>query len=142
MSLPDDYSLQLNRRQALIVSEALDLYSRIHLGQFREVVRPEWWNRDGKSSAETFLMQARAALFPDLGTYVGASYGITQREEVHDAARISFDLYHAICHRLAWDRNPSGSIQVDYDPIRPLGEEPVKVLQGKGSCPCPDDRCQ
>lgn len=44
----------------------------------------------------------------------GAYHGIHSRT-ITDNARIAYDIEQVIRHRLAWDRQPEGGFQVDFD---------------------------
>ena len=93
--------LKLTDEQAQVVSRACEFYSRIALGQFKEIIF-ELVNRDTvddvlehRSEIESLLYEARDLIYPDLHG-LGQSYGIGKFEradtayDVHQALRILF----------------------------------------------------
>jgi len=50
-------------------------------------------------------------------------------EKIHDVFRIAWDLQQVIRHRLAWDRNPKGGIQVSFDDPLKSSREPLASIK-------------
>jgi hypothetical protein len=120
--------LTLPASTAHIVVDALDLYSRVGLGQLDEISSLARFglltNADGEPpsedalyEAEAYLKQTKRALF---GFESSASHGIFS-PKVNDRFRTAWGVLKAIRHRLAWDRTPTGGIQVSFD--EPMREE-------------------
>ena len=93
--------LRLTDSQAQVVSRACEFYSRIVLGQFKEIIF-ELINHDTvdavlehRSEIESLLYEARDLIYPDLHG-LGQSYGLGKFEhadtayDVHQALRILF----------------------------------------------------
>lgn len=113
---------------AHIVVDALDLYSRVGLGQLEEIsslarfglltnANGDAPSNDALEDAEVYLRQTKRALF---GFESNASHGIFS-SKVNDRFRTAWGVLKAVRHRLAWDRTPSGGIQVSFD--EPMREE-------------------
>jgi hypothetical protein len=113
--------IEINEEQAKIIINALDFYSRIGIGQFIEIVLAfSWWQCDEqwfnhRNEVERLIYDAQFNL---TGMPFNASYGIFS-PEVHENAKIAWDIQQVIRYRLAWDRNPKGGMTVDFDdPMR------------------------
>lgn len=102
--------LRMTEEQAKIASLACELYARVRLGQFREIIWNPYMIRDmgdenyfeRRDLAEHHLMEARALVYPYLGKHVGASWGIGKFEDA-DAA---FDIHQVLRHALGDGREP------------------------------------
>jgi len=110
------YTLTLNKDQAQVLVQALDLFSRIGIGQFEEIVHVYDSGRMNNEQLEGNAKydvrdQARAAL--DLAKKVltgytgGASHGI-HSPLVSDKYRAAFDIQQVVRHALHQERNPKG----------------------------------
>ncbi len=112
-----DYSLKLNADQAKVVQAALELYSRVGMGQLGYVLEhPEIHKRlagSPREVAEQTLETAKQAIF---GMVHGQYHGIHSRE-LEDETASAWDLQQVIRHRLAWDQagNP------DHRDFRTMG---------------------
>lgn len=128
-SKPDEgkpVQITLPATTAQIVVDALDLYSRVGLGQFDEITslarfgllknaKGESPSDDDIEEAEVHLKQAKRTLF---GFEPSASHGIFS-PKLNSRFKDAWTVLKAVRHRLAWDRNPEGGIQVSYDePMR------------------------
>ena len=89
--------LQLSDEQAKIVARACEFYSRIIMGQFKEIIF-ELVNSETiksvtshKDEIENLLYQARDLLYPELSGY-GSSYGVGAFERADKA----YDVYQAL----------------------------------------------
>lgn len=131
------YTLTLNEEQAQIISKALDMYSRIGIGQLETVIdHPEIIKRifDGSAQVESFP-SARNLMYPAkkilFGYDTNASAGIYSRE-VLDCNRVAWDIKKVIDHRISWDkagnppeRNWSTMMGVSYDDPSQSSEIPL-----------------
>lgn len=116
--------VELSLEQARAVSQALDLYTRMGLGQMREIadlVRSgaipfsDRRQTDDQPAAMDALDDLAAAMSRELGFAPNASYGIGN-EHVPLAARRAYELQKVLDKALAEHRNPSPSFRgVDYD---------------------------
>lgn len=126
------YTLQLTENQARIISEALDLFSRIGMGQLKEVVSVLRQNPLPNSNLEeriNFLSEIRNKL-DILAKYwmKGPGYhGITSKL-ISDKFRIAWDIQQVIRHRLAWDRKSEGGFTIDFDDPMVTSEEPLPKI--------------
>lgn len=120
------YKLELTPEQARIVSRACELYSRLHIGQLRELneelLLAESTDNicERREAAEDLLYELKEVYFPSLIS-LGHSYGLGKREWADRA----WNVHQAIRHKMAWDEHPEGGLQVWFDPPLPLGLEPV-----------------
>lgn len=107
---------------AQVVIDALDLYSRLGLGQLGELASLARFGllTDAKGEkpsftaieeAEQHLDYAKRALF---GYAPNASHGI-HSPKVAERFRTAWGVQKALRHRLAWDRHPEGGMQVTFD---------------------------
>lgn len=111
--------------EALLVSEALELYARIGIGQIESVIEhfrmqplppadsglglSHWMERF--DAAQQMAFRAKHLLF---GYEPGQSAGIYNRS-VSPAALAAWHLRKSLEHRLAFDRNPAGGVFNNYD---------------------------
>lgn len=121
------YNIVVDEAQARILVAALDLYLRIGIGQFTEVVRV--YNYEWKTPIPMVdkLVDAMNYAKRIVGFGPGGSYGI-HSPDVHDVFRRAFDIQRVIRHRLAFDRTPEGGFGVDFDEPRQIGELPLPTV--------------
>lgn len=122
------YQLFITESQAQILVDALDLYSRIGAGQLEEiahVLRINPGTQHEKVAAVEELAKEASNCW--MGR-AGGHHGISS-EKVHDAFRVAWDLQQVIRHRLAWDRNPKGGIQVNFDEPLKSSKEPLATIK-------------
>jgi hypothetical protein len=122
------YNITVDEHQARILVAALDLYTRIGIGQFTEIVRV--YNYEWKTPVPVVdrLVDAMNAAKQVIGFGPGASYGI-HSPDVHDVFRRAYDIQCVIRHRLAFDRTPEGGLGVDFDTPRQIGELPLPTIK-------------
>lgn len=131
-----EYSLGLTTVQAQLTSAALDMYTRIGLGQLENILEhPAIFAKlsaENRADAEWLVHRLKYLLF---GFEPNASHGITNLA-VDDKARQAYDIRCVIRHRLAWDKAgnpPNRDFQtmfgVDYDPPTHLGGQPLATMQ-------------
>lgn len=124
------YVLELSKNQARIVVDALDLYMRIGIGQFKEVARVYDYGFDRADVDMEALRGALEEASRTQGFGTGGSYGI-HSERVNDVFRQAYDIKQVVRHRLAWDREPNGGIGVDFDTPRQIGALPLPRISRK-----------
>ena len=120
MSQRPTYKLTLTANQAEVLVKALDLYSRIGIGQFEEV--RDVYDRDLKldlCQRETVRHALECAKLA-VGLPVNGGPSIGNQEQVREEFRTAYDIQKAVRHRLAWDQHPEGRpSNVHFDtPIR------------------------
>lgn len=127
--------IELSDKQADILIAALDLYSRIHLGQFEEVANIARMydisklNKDYEAHNEFEDAVREAKII--LGFDRNGSYGIFN-EQVNDVARIAWDMQQVIRNHLAWKRNPEGGFTVNFDaPHHSSKENLINITEGE-----------
>lgn len=130
-----EFEITLTGAQMRALESATDLMSRIMIGQLREVLdyapikdgHVVEWHVRRKEAAERILNQA---LYEICDLTPSSSFGIHNRTEVKDDARISWDLQKVLRHRLAWDLNPEGGFGNQYDtPMRCGAEELARAVR-------------
>ena len=121
------YNIVVDEQQARILVAALDLYSRIGIGQLTEVVRV--YNYEWKMPVPMVdrLVDVMNEAKRVIGFGPGGSYGI-HSPDVHDVFRRAFDIRCVVRHRLAFDRTPEGGFGVDFDTPRQIGELPLPTI--------------
>lgn len=135
MSDPTRYTLTITEGQAQVLVDALDLYSRIHIGQFERILDPIQFGPllEGKSHAEWDTLRNLLQWAHELvtGSRAGGP-GIHNSKEVDDLARVSYDLQQVIRHRLWQDRNDinKGLGSVDArPPLRSSATEGLATIE-------------
>ena len=112
-----EYTIKVNVDQARIIARALDLFSRIGIGQIEMVVEEAHKMSHAKIEApyaeiEEIVDKLKLALF---GMPINASHSICS-DKVDVAYREAYDILQVIRHRLAWDKNPNGNkMSIDFD---------------------------
>lgn len=130
----------LSEIQARTMVDALDLFSRIQIGQLEEILNmarmgsiPHRDDQDVSArieeikEAEPLLHEVKRLL---TGHSPNASFGILGGK-TPESARVAYEIQRAIRHRLAWDRQPEGGMGVDFDDpdsLRSTGQ-PLAVLK-------------
>lgn len=123
-------TLKVSEKQLRLIQRALDLYSRIGIGQFEEIKDHPTFQRhlaneykvDDKTDytryhttremADNALVQARNVLYNDFTYGKHSSWGI-HNPNVDDSCRDAYDLIQVIRHEF-WKRDPDrSSITVD-----------------------------
>lgn len=117
------YTLTLNENQMLLVRDALDLYSRIGIGQF-EIISEVYAPFERDELMRNGLNVAKKAC----GHPPNGSYSINN-PTVNDRFRQAFDICQVVRNKVAWSRNPEGGIYVQFDTPRQLGEEPLPTCE-------------
>jgi len=122
------YALEISERQAQLISNAVELYARMGLGQF-EMLNDFFWKPKGAlEQAREHLDSLRLIKNGSLNSHPGIASDL-----VDDEYRILFDLHRVIRHRLAWDRDPqaAGWKGVAFDTPRQLSksQDLAKIAQ-------------
>lgn len=102
------YNLTLSAEQAEVLVQALDLYSRIGIGQFESVL--DVYDRHLKfdlCQRETLRHNLECAKLA-VGLPVNGGPSIGNQAEVREEFRTAWDIQKVVRHRLAWDQHPEG----------------------------------
>lgn len=103
------YNLTITKDQANLLVQALDMFSRVGIGQLDAVANhPEIEARVSRGEADCESYFDAGKLFDEaklklFGLTPGASFGI-HNDSVDDSARVAWDLMQVVRHRLSWDR--------------------------------------
>jgi hypothetical protein len=129
--------IRLNEAQANLIEKALDFYSRIHMGQFHEILNIPikhtnkplehcWGHRGG---CEDYLLRA---LKKELTGMDGEYMGISSKD-MPNYVRTCKDLGEVIRNGLAWHYEPNGGMTVNFDrPFHWNKEVPLATIEIKG----------
>ncbi len=125
------YTLNMSEEQAQILVRALDLYSRIGIGQFEEIldVYDPLHKRvpvEARDAARRLLNSVKAVY----GHPANGSNGI-HSPEVRDEFRAAYDIQQVVRHRLAFDRHPEGGFQVNFDEPRQISQLPLPSIKSE-----------
>ena len=98
------YILELNEEQAEVVSTACEVFARIKMGQFNEIV----WHCaekhcvDDPEEVQRLWLKLRKHIYPELIEHAGHSYGM---EKFRDAD-LAFDVHQVIRRNFGDPREP------------------------------------
>jgi len=111
--------LTMTERQASTIMDALDIYSRLGLGQIDKLehtLRFKFGKHKVEYDAdkiEKLLKEVKDTLFPELRSNYYCSHGIFSPETPEDS-KISWDLIQVLRYPIAWHKNPNGGSTVDF----------------------------
>ena len=122
------YTLTMSEEQAQVVVRALDLYTRIGIGQFEEILRvydplSETWG-----SGHQFALEYIGEIKAQAGHPMNGSHGI-HHPEVRDEFRAAYDVQQVIRNRIAFDQNPEGGMGVAFDTPRAISQLPLPTIK-------------
>jgi len=124
--------MELTQEQAYVVMDALELYSRIHMGQFENIefmlsldrfnkkTNMHTYNRD---LAKEHLMEARDVLFEGLSRNAYVGIIATNRR-----SQISWDVYQKIRYDISDYKNMNGEHTATYGELFRLTDEPLPKI--------------
>ena len=116
--------LEMNQKQAIVLMDALETFSRIKMGQF-DVIQTAFVLRDfDRQIASSYAKALRRTIMPELSD--NAYYGIFSKEAGTGAE--AWDVYQVIRHAIAWKRNPRGGMTIDYDKPMAASKEPLPKI--------------
>ena len=127
--------ISVTPKQAEAIRKACEFYARVINGQFSEIawecgfnVSPSAHGTDEYDKAMDLLYQARAALFPQLGTYRGTHWGVGK----NDRSDIVWDIHTVLRHAM-WKHDNADNPNPDYTvasfPPMQWGSEPMCKVQ-------------
>ena len=117
----------MNEKQAKLVSKALELYTRLRIGQWRELIDlcVEFSDEqycEKRDILEPKLLDARKVAYPELNG-IGHSYGVGKFED----ADLAWEVHEVLRNKIAWTEHPEGGHTVNFDkPISFRGNELAK----------------
>lgn len=125
----DRYRLTMSKKQADIIVEALDFYSRMHCGQVSEITRlfrnKVISGKINRSVLDAACKVVKAIAFPEV--HLEVDYGITS-PEAPEESKIAYDVLQVIRNVMAWAERPDGGIEVSFDdPLQTSEEDLAEV---------------
>jgi len=126
------FSLEINEKQARAILKALEFYERLSMGQVNELAHhfispfSDKINDENKYIIEEMSEKIKKEVFPELDS--NSSFGIFSKN-VSDDAKIMYDIQQVLRHCVAWSKNPSGDIFVDYDTPLQSSKEDMPVAK-------------
>lgn len=119
------YKLTITPNQAQTIIDALDLYSRVGMGQMEEVahVARRTFGDKAWDFMRYLLREVHAILMGDYHTY----YGILSHE-VDERFRVAWDIQQVMRHRLVWDVCPDGGMSVSFQAPTKTSQEPLPTI--------------
>jgi hypothetical protein len=122
------YTLTMSAKHAEILVRALDLYSRIGIGQFEEVARVYETSEDLTFEQEEDLKACLVNAKVAVGHPKNGSYGI-HNAVVSDKFRAAWDLQQVVRHRMAYDARPEGNpMSVHFDTPFQCSKVPLATI--------------
>lgn len=110
------YQITMTAEQVSAVSEACELFTRIRLGQFSDIIWKVYPDRLGQLDRDL-----TDKLFDGLGMVLRGKlshYG--SDSDWSKEAEVTWDIHQVLRNRLAWDKNPEGnSMNVHFDDPMP-----------------------
>jgi len=136
------YKLEITDDHAQVLCAALEMYSRVQMGQFWAMADP-WFCQENHRELYDALDALKPIIFPDLQH--NAYHGI-HSPKVDSKAQMAWDIQQVIRHRLSWDKTPEGGMGVNFHDPHRSGPPPLaKITRGHGSimeyCPCNHAAC-
>jgi hypothetical protein len=107
-----NYQLTLSEEHMQILWEALELYTRIHMGQWEECSRYSQVPIDFVIDCDKALRKVAEEF--EATPYPGSYYGIFSKK-LPITASIAFDMEQVIRRHLSLDRHPEGGFGVHFD---------------------------
>jgi hypothetical protein len=105
-----------------VVIRALDAFRRIDTGPFSNVVEVYDGGFQLDLATRDYIRAQQAAGHPTNGAFS------IMNPTISDAFRVAHDIRQVIRYRFAWDRNPTGSLPVDFDTPTQWARLPLPTL--------------
>ena len=124
-----------------MINTALELYSRIGMGQLEEILQHCVFPNEKKPDDEQMsfyekredarreLERIKCALWALPHPH---AYWSISSMEIHDSNRVAWDIQQVIRHRLAWDNEPNGGWTVQFDRPMRYGGQPLPRIERVG----------
>ena len=116
----DKIVLEMTPEQTVIVERAVELFFRLHIGQFEEI---KWALRQpfndtptgNAASINTTLDFLRTLFFPKLRN------GESNNIDINPDCTIAYNVFQAVRYVRAWYEKPEGGLGVNFDPPHSTG---------------------
>lgn len=129
-----EYKISLSENQLQIISKALDVYSRLGIGQFRDALeclptqefRPNGWNE----SMDEIGNIVKQFTHDNVDGY-RSSLGI-MNTKTKDQFRVAWDIQQVIRHKISWDNHKDGdsTFTVNFhEPFKSSEKEPLVKIE-------------
>lgn len=123
-----NFNLTLNEFQAKVMVQALDVFSRIGIGQLEEIeslLRRHGHNDFNYDAVKDALNLLKQEI---MGQPPNGSFGI-HHPEVHDVFKVSWDLQQVVRYCLAWSQHPEGGFGVNFYEPSLSGSQPLATIE-------------
>lgn len=139
------YLIKLNKKQLSTISDALEVYARLGIGQFRDALEclpltdvfPEGWH-DDMATIGRILSQHTISNVDGYTSYLSI-----HNEKVDEESKIAWDLHQVFRRRLSWDAAAENGIidsiesprkwpemsGVNYDDPLKVSDQPLAVAE-------------
>ena len=129
-------TIKCNEKQAVIIKEALDLYSRLLMGQVTELDNfftrnTDCWKHPDRDNIAYYAESIKNIVYPELIGY--DSFGIFNAK-CPEESKIAYDIIQVLRNELIKVRDPERRTgwSVDWNiPMPASKEKPVKVIDDK-----------
>lgn len=92
------WKLILNNEQLDVIKRALDVYSRLHAGQFSAAFEMfDHLSFDERRILENYIK-------PITHSKIGSCYYGIYAKDIHPDAQVAWDIYQVIRYKISWDR--------------------------------------
>ena len=119
------FTLTFNEKQAQVLMNALDFYSRVRMGQFHVISDEFRFDHEfDQHNARFYLDRLREMIFPELEA--NEYYSIYH--DIVGAGQEAWDIHQVIRHAYAWKRFPEGGWTVDFSTPMDTGHEPLPEI--------------
>ena len=121
-------TVELNEEQRRVVLSALNLFFRLHMGQYREFLYEVVPNEVDRDDVRQKMIEIHQLVYPELSG-LNASYGI-RSAQTPEKARVACDIHDAIRSKAAWFQYPKGDkLNVSFDLPQQVGKEPFPKVK-------------
>lgn len=120
------YKIELNEEQVNTLIKALDLYSRIGLGQFHEIL--DWqfnWNKNISYENDNYICEQLDLIKFILTDFSSNEYRGICSPDTPERCKVAFDIQQVVRYCQAWHNNPKGDITVNYDEPMVCSNQPL-----------------
>ena len=128
-----ELSMSMSIEQGKILINALNLLSRISIGQIREIDTFFRFRKPmefkNQQEVEILVGQLKKAIFPELPDDGFISIA---GKNASEEAQVAWEMLQSIRHTIAWDENPKGGMTVEYDiPMKLTKHNMIKCSIGE-----------
>jgi len=132
-----EVTLTLNEEHARTMLDALDLWSRLGMGQLEEVekvLRLRMLDKpvERLDALQAFATQLKVSKGPLSGLLPDQHHGIASTQ-TPETAKVACDVYETLRHALSWAQRPWGNFTVDFDEPRHYSHQPLPTVKANGA---------